>query len=522
MTSSAPRKHPLLYQINTRVVLYEFAQELGRVNCTLDDIPDSFLEQISNYGFQWVYMLGLWQMGPLGREITLSKTDLKKDYGRGLPDVTEEDVVGSPFAVQAYAVSSDFGGDAALARLRRRLKQKGLKLMADFVPNHVAVDHPWVRTNPEYFVLGDQAELEKESQNWIRLQTKDGEQVFAHGRDPNFDGWADTLQLDYRKAICREAMMTELALIARRCDGVRCDMAMLMLPEIFEKTWGKSTGQKKTVIDMIKKPSATMPDFWPNAIERSRNENKDFIFMAEVYWDLEYALQQQGFDFTYDKRLYDRLLAGETSPVLGHLFAKPDFMGKCVHFLENHDEARAAPEFGDKLKAVAIISFLIPGLSFFYEGQLEGRRSKVAIQLRRRPHEAVDYELNGFYLKLFDILKRPEVARGVWKLVQCKQSSKLDKQSTYKQFIAFSWVDVEKDATLLAVINYGPFHGICNIDMMDRRQRRGEVELIELMDQHFQKQQAATSISQETTSTDFAFGPWGFGVFKARLTGERT
>ena len=146
------------------------------------------------------------------------------------------------------------GGDAALARLRERLRARGLKLMLDFVPNHVALDHPWVDSHPEFFITGSAAELEQAPQNWCRHRGKGGTLILAHGRDPYFDGWPDTLQLNYAKAQLQQAMIVELQRIAGQCDGLRCDMAMLLLPEVFERTWGRRS-----------------EPFWPKAIAAVRH-----------------------------------------------------------------------------------------------------------------------------------------------------------------------------------------------------------------------------------------------------------
>jgi glycosidase len=185
-----------------------------------------------------------------------------------------------------------------------------------------------------------------------------GVRIFAHGRDPFFDGWSDTLQLDYSNPQVQDAMRDILVSIADRADGVRCDMAMLVLPDVFDRTWGR-------------RPE----EFWPRAIGRVRGKSPEFLFMAEVYWDLEWRLQQQGFDYTYDKRLYDRLREGAVAPVREHLMAGLDFQDKLARFLENHDEPRAAATFGPGAhEAAAIITYLTPGLRFFHHGQFEGRR----------------------------------------------------------------------------------------------------------------------------------------------------
>ena len=216
--------------------------------------------------------------------------------------------------------------------------------MLDFVPNHMAPDHPWVESHPEYFVAGTEDLLAREPQNYVRVKRKKGDLILAYGRDPYFSGWPDTLQLDYSNPRLQEAMMNELLKISGQCDGVRCDMAMLVLPEVFERTWGR-------------RPEP----FWPRAIKKVREQHPDFCFMAEVYWDLEWTLQQQGFDYTYDKRLYDRLREGHARPVREHLHAALDYQTRLARFLENHDEPRASAAFDPRVhRAAAVITLFHP------------------------------------------------------------------------------------------------------------------------------------------------------------------
>jgi glycosidase len=492
-------QNPLLYQVNTRIVLFERGKELGRP-AILDDITDQWLDAVVKLGFQWVWFLGVWQMSPVGRAVSLSRTDLQKAYSDGLPDVTKEDVAGSPYSIKSYVVTEDFGGDEALARLRQRLHQRNLKLLLDFVPNHISIDHPWTDNHPDYIMQGTKKDLQKEPQNYISIRTTNGEGVFAHGRDPNFDGWSDTLQINYRNPAACIAMEEELVGIARRCDGVRCDMAMLLLPDVFQRTWG-NRGLGPGSITLFKK------SFWAGAIKKARKQNQNFTFIAEVYWDLEYTLQQEGFDFTYDKRLYDRLLAGTARPVREHLMAEPKFMSKCLHFLENHDEERAAAAFEEKVKPAAIVSYLVPGMRFFYEGQLEGRRAKVAIQLRRRPNEPVNEDIQFFYHRLFDCLKRPEVSEGKWRLWTLGSVSPAD--SSWDQFIVFSWNDLQ-GRILLAVVNYGPKTGRCFIKLeLPALEGKGYILTDLLSDMH----REVTGNDLAKAGVFFSVPAWGYHLF---------
>jgi Alpha amylase, catalytic domain len=492
-------KNPLLYQINTRVVLQERGEALRR-HATLDDVTDEFLDGIATLGAEWVWFLGVWQTGKVGREISRTRPELRAACLQCLPDLKDEDICGSPFAIQSYSVHTDFGGGEALARLRERLARRKLRLLLDFVPNHVAPDHPWVQSHPEFFVQGTADDLAREPQNYIRLQTGHGERVLAHGRDPYFAGWPDTLQINYRHPAARAAMISELGRVAARCDGVRCDMAMLVQPEIFKRTWG----DRALPVDGLPPVDSA---FWPEAIPQIRREHPGFLFIAEVYWDLEWDLQRAGFDFTYDKRLYDRLRSGYARAVREHLMAEPDFQNHSLRFLENHDEPRAAAVFRPELQAAAVITFFVPGMRFFYEGQLEGRKVHVSMHVGRRPIEPVDSELRSFYRRLLQALKRPEVRDGQWQLWNC--SPAWAGNETWDQFIVFSWEQGER--RLLAAVNYGPSQGQCYVTIGMSRIAGRNFALTDLLsDTRYDRNDPGRN------GLYLDMPPWGFHLFEMK------
>ena len=435
--------YPLLYQINTRVWLTELSRALGRP-ATLEDIPDAELGRLAELGFDWVWFLSVWQTGPAAQQVSRSHAGWRKEFEETLPDLREEDIAGSGFAIQNYTVHTDLGGAAALARLRQRLKKHGLKLMLDFVPNHMAPDHPWVNEHPDYFIHGTEDDLANAPQNYCRVQTRNGPLVLAYGRDPYFDGWPDTLQLNYANPELQQAMIGELERIAGQCDGVRCDMAMLVLPDVFERTWGLEAEL-----------------FWPKATQHVREKSPGFTFMAEVYWDMEWTMQQQGFDYAYDKRLYDRLRDGHARPVREHFLAGLDYQNKLARFLENHDEPRAAATFSTEIQeAAAVITFLSPGLRFFHHGQFEGRKKRISPHLVRAPEEPVDLNLMEFYDRLLSVLRNPAVRTGAWQLLECV--SAWDGNPTWDSFVAFAWHGAD-DERLLVTVNYAPNQSQCYV-----------------------------------------------------------
>jgi hypothetical protein len=433
--------YPTLYEVNTRVLLRKLGKPVSAPR-TLDDIPESLLDSWADSGFDWIWLLGVWQTGPTGQQISRSTPAFLEEYHHVLPDFSDDDVCGSCFAVAGYSVSEKLGGNSALRRIRERLSKRNLKLMLDFVPNHTSPDHPWVGAHPEYYIGGTDEHLEREPWNYTRI----GSNVLAYGRDPYFAGWPDTLQLNYAEPRFQEAMREELLKIAGLCDGVRCDMAMLILPDVFERTWGR-------------RPAP----FWPAAINAVHTTFPDFKFLAEVYWDREYDLQQQGFDYTYDKRLYDRLRAQQAPPVREHLKADLNFQASSARFLENHDEPRAAATFPDDVhRAAAVVTFLSPGLRFFHEGQFEGCRVKIPVHLDRGPIETVDSNLCVFYERLRKCLQGSAFRNGQWRLLDCTRA--WEDNWTSQDVICFSWSD-DSRLRSVAAVNFADHQSQCFVQL---------------------------------------------------------
>lgn len=444
---TAPRKtaprYPSLYQINTRVWLTELSRTLGR-RATLDDVPDAELDRVARLGFDWVWLLSVWQTGPAAQAISRSNPEWRHEFQETLPDLRDEDIPGSGFAITGYTVHAELGGDPALARMRERLKKRGLKLMLDFVPNHMGLGHPWAEEHPEHLVAGSEADLAHAPQNYTRIKRRAGEAIFAYGRDPYFAGWPDTLQINYANPATQEAMVEILLKISGQCDGLRCDMAMLVLPDVFERTWG-----------------ARAPLFWLEATRRVRERVPGFTFMAEVYWGREWDMQQQGFDYTYDKTLYDRLRDRHARPVREHLYAGLDYQDKLARFLENHDEPRAAATFPHGIhEAAAVVTFLSPGLRFFHQGQLTGKCKRISPHLGRGPDEPVDQELVEFYDRLLKALREPVFRDCQWQLLECTPA--WDGNWTHDCFIVYGWQGAEGERFVVAV-NYAANQSQCHV-----------------------------------------------------------
>jgi len=426
--------YPVIYEINTWVWLDELSRKY-RKPVDLATVPKQEWDAIASHGFDAVWFMGVWERSPAGIEISMRNPGLLDDFRRALPDFQPEDNVGSPYCVRRYVVDEHLGGPKGLAAARRQLLERGLRLILDFVPNHVAPDHPWVGEHPDYFVRGSAEDARNDPASFVEL----GGTVFARGRDPYFPAWPDVLQLNAFEPGLRQAVVETISQIAEQCDGIRCDMAMLMLNAIFERTWGARAGAR---------PAG---DYWATAIAAIKGKHREFRFIAEAYWDLEWELQQQGFDHCYDKKLYDRMEHAEAETVHQHLLADRSYQDKMIRFIENHDEPRAAATFSSgKARAAAVAILTLPGARLLHEGQFEGRRVRLPVFLARRPAEPVDCDLVAFYERLLKATHRDVFRSGAWRL--CERSGWPDNQS-YQRVLSWCWA--QDDERYLVVIHFG-------------------------------------------------------------------
>ncbi len=428
--------HPLLYELNTRCWLRELSAQ-HRQSIQLGNVPEAEFANWKRQGFTHVWLMGTWTTCARAREVALSDATLLDLFHKALPDWTPDDVTGSPYAIAEYRVPDALGGEEGLRRFRERLHRHGLKLILDFVPNHTGLGHPWVKMRPELFVRGAPG-----ARGTFATETNSGVAWIAHGKDPFFPCWNDTAQLDYRRAETQAIMQEMLRGVAARCDGVRCDMAMLILRDVFAKTWAA----------FLKPATPAAGEFWTEAIASVKREFPAFLFLAEVYWDLERNLQQLGFDYTYDKWLYDHLAYDNYAETQNHLLdVEPAFLARSVHFLENHDEQRAATRFTlDEHRGAAVLTYGLPGMRFLHEGQLEGTRVRLPVHLSRRPVEAADARISSFYEELLAALDNSAVGHGKFEIL--RPCSAWSQNSTDHCFVVVQW-QASPDAFDLVVVN---------------------------------------------------------------------
>jgi hypothetical protein len=435
---------PLLYELNTRCWLRALS-EAGGNHITLANVPDAEPSRWRQLGFTHIWLMGVWTTGPRARAEALRHPELLAVYDQVLPAWRDADVGGSPYAIGDYQVPAALGGEAGLQAFRQKLQAHGLKLVLDFVPNHVGLDHPWVVERTDLFV---QAPSETAG---TFLQRAGGKRHWlAHGKDPYFSPWTDTVQLDYRRAGTRVAMTQLLSSIAARSDGVRCDMAMLVLNEVFSKTW-----------ERFSVPSVPpVSEFWASAIATVKHAHPGFVFLAEAYWGLESRLQQLGFDFTYDKVLYDGLVHCDAKGAQSHLLgAAREAVARSAHFLENHDEPRVASLLVPaQQRAAALVLLGLPGMRFLHEGQLSGARLKLPVQLARRQQEPIQPEIASLYEQLLTELPKTAVGQGRAELLRPRAA--WPENPTAQNFIIVQWQSRAPEFDLV-VANLAPHRSQC-------------------------------------------------------------
>lgn len=415
------RKAPHIYQINIWTWLHGLRKIYGD-DITLGNIPQAELDALVTMPIDAVWLMGVWERSPAGIKIASEHPGLQNEYHNTLPDFHPDDVVGSPYSIRDYDIDPNLGDREELAAFRSHLADYSIGLILDYVPNHVANDHPWTLEHPEYLVQGTTEESVRRPQDFFTA----GDNVFAYGRDPYFPAWTDTAQVNAFDADLRQAVIDLLTDLASICDGVRCDMAMLMVNRIFKQTWGGRSGEL---------PST---EFWEDIIPAVRASNPDFLFIAEVYWDMEAELLEQGFDYCYDKGLYDKLEQGTPDEVRAMLDRDVTYQRGLIRFIENHDEPRAVSAFGFNRAWVSALTIAtLPGAKLWHEGQFVGHRVKLPVQLGRRPEEPDDDYLFEFYQLLLQDAQNDIYREGHWQ--PCSVRQPWHDNDSYRNLYAYFW-----------------------------------------------------------------------------------
>ncbi len=449
------QKHPVLYEINTRVFLNGPVcnPEQNDKKARLIDVPLSFWESLGVRGINCVWLMGIWKTSESVIRQCCFQEELIKSYDRALKDWRDEDVIGSPYSIDEYILHPEIATEEELRKVRSLLHNLGISLILDFVPNHLSADSIHIREHPGLFIQCTNELYSSDTHSFFH-HPEHPAASFAHGRDPFFPAWTDTAQLNYFNPETRLLMIEQLRYVASLCDGVRCDMAMLILNNVFQNTWGGILNENN-----FHKPDT---EFWSDAISKIKAEYPDFMFVAEAYWDLEWQLQNLGFNYTYDKRFLDRLRNATPESIKAHLYAEEQFQNKSVRFIENHDEERAIASLGkERSIAAAVIIATVPGMRLFNDGQFEGKKAKLPLQLGREPIGKVVVLIQSAYTRILKILKGEIFHNGKWEMIEPALAWATNK--TFNNILSWQWQLDQK--RVLVVVNYSALPAQCRIKL---------------------------------------------------------
>ncbi|MFC1863373.1 alpha-amylase family glycosyl hydrolase [Thermodesulfobacteriota bacterium] len=429
------RDNPHIYEINLMTWLHDLSQRENQL-ITLKNIPVKEWRYLKELGMDLIWLMGMWERSSDSTARAQKEPNLVDGCRQILKDFEINDIIGSPYAIHDYRPDSIFGSFEDLSDLKNTLEEEGLGLILDFVPNHTACDHPWITEHPDRYIESSPTSTVCQK-GFFAFGNPPNQRCFAHGKDPYFHPWTDTAQINYETHGTLEAMTEILIDLAQYCHGFRCDMAMLILKDIFLETWGP----------YLNKP-ADIEEFWPYAINRLKNSGVQCELMAEVYWGKDETLLDYGFDYVYDKHLYDLMNEGSIEKIKTYISMPPEKHQKMLRFLENHDEERAISVFGaERIRSAMLIHATLPGMRFWHHGQIEGRLHRVPVQLKRAPHEDSNMDLLTFSQALLKQVDHSVFHEGAFEIFSTHGWS--DNES-HVNLMAWGW-EMKKERRLIVV-----------------------------------------------------------------------
>lgn len=421
---------------NTYVWLEQLSQKYQRWIKTLDQIPDEELDLLASSGFSGLWLIGLWERSRASQRI-------KQRMGDG-------DAVASAYSLHSYDIASDLGGWDAHNNLRARAWQRGIRLSADMVPNHMGIDSAWVIEHPDWFLslptppypsyTFDSEDLSDDGRAGIILEDhyydhSDASVVFKrfdrasgetryiyHGNDGTSFPWNDTAQLDYSNPVVREAVIQVILHVARNFPVIRFDAAMTLAKKHIQRLWFPEPGAGGAIPSRsehgMTRPEfdAQLPEeFWREVVDRVAAEVPDTLLLAEAFWLMEgYFVRTLGMHRVYNSAFMHMLRDEDNAKyrlaIKNTLEFDPQILKRYVNFMNNPDEKTAVEQFGngDKYFGVATLLSTLPGLPMFGHGQVEGLREKYGMEFRKPKWDETPDEglVRGHEWKIFPILHR--------------------------------------------------------------------------------------------------------------------
>jgi len=428
---------------NVFVWLDQLSKQYGRRISRLDEIPDDELAKLARWGFTGLWLIGVWERSKASRKI-------KQMMGN-------PEAAASAYALYDYVIAEELGGDAALANLRERALRYGIRLAADMVPNHMAIDSRWVHHHPDWFIQTDHPpfpsytyngpNLSEESHLGIYIEDHYYDRTDAavtfkrvdfryndvryiyHGNDGTSYPWNDTAQLDYTKPEVREAVIRTILHVARQFPVIRFDAAMTLTKRHYQRLWFPEPGTGGDIPSRAEHGMTAaefdrcMPnEFWREVVDRIQAEAPDTLLLAEAFWLMEgYFVRTLGMHRVYNSAFMN-FLKNEENDHLRLSFRNvlefdPYILQRFVNFLSNPDEKTAVEQFGkeDKYFGACILMATLPGLPMFAHGQIEGLTEKYGMEYRKAYwNESVDYHfVERHEREVFPLLRKRRMFAGV-------------------------------------------------------------------------------------------------------------
>jgi glycosidase len=421
---------------NAYVWLDQLSKEYNQPIKKLDQVPDAELDKLARWGFTGLWLIGIWERSP-------SSEHIKKMCGN-------PDAVASAYSLYDYVIADRLGGEEALNNLRYRAWERGIRLGADMVPNHVGIYSKWIIEHPDWFISLDYSPFPPYSFNGQNLSEDDRVGIYLedhyysrddaavvfkrvdhwtgdvkyvyHGNDGTSMPWNDTAQLDYLKAEVREAAIQTILHVARKFPVIRFDAAMTLAKKHFHRLWYPEPGTGGDIpsrsgygISKTEFDQAMPIEFWREVVDRVALEVPDTLLLAEAFWMMEgYFVRTLGMHRVYNSAFMNMLRDEKNDQyrklIKNTLEFDPEILKRYVNFMNNPDEKTAVEQFGkdDKYFGICTMMATMPGLPMFGHGQIEGYHEKYGMEYYRAYWEEQPdaYLINRHEREIFPLLHR--------------------------------------------------------------------------------------------------------------------
>ncbi len=374
----------------------------------LDQIPDEELDILAQQGFTSLWLIGIWERSWASKRIKQIN---------GNPEATS-----SAYSLHDYEIAENLGGWTALENLRNRLWYRGIRLAADMVPNHTAMDSKWVVEKPHLFIQnnycpfpgytfnGENLSLDSRISVFLedryysktdcavvykRVDNQTGDTRYLyHGNDGTGMPWNDTAQIDFLNPEAREEVIQKILHVARNFSVIRFDAAMVLAKKHIRRLWFPAPGQGGDIASRAEHAisneafEAAIPnEFWREVVDRIATEVPDTLLLAEAFWMMEgYFVRTLGMHRVYNSAFMNMLKKEENhkyrSTIKNTIEFDPQILKRFVNFMNNPDEDTAVAQFGkgDKYFGVCTLMVTMPGLPMFGHGQIEGYGEKYGME----------------------------------------------------------------------------------------------------------------------------------------------